>query len=125
MNAPTFVILAIILVLCVFSARRMYRSFTGKGDCCGGGGGAPKVKRAKVSDTDEAHYPYRAEVKVGGMTCARCASTVENALNGVEGTWARVDLDAGTARILSKSPIDDDAIADAVTAAGYYLDVAR
>lgn len=121
MTPATAVILAVILVLAVFSARRMYRSFSGKGGCHGGGCDAPAgAKRVKVADTDESHYPYSEDIAVGGMTCERCAKNVENALNAVEGTWARVDLPSGTAHVLSKQPIDADALRKAVTDAGYY-----
>ena len=106
MNLPTAVILVVIVVLCVFAARTMYDTFTGKGGCHGGGGGS-RAKRVRVSDKDEANYPFSQEVKVGGMTCARCA--------------ANVDLDAKTARVLSKRPLEASEIDEAVTRAGYYV----
>ena len=120
MNLPTAVILVVIVVLCVFAARTMYDTFTGKGGCHGGGGGS-RTKRVRVSDKDEANYPFSQEVKVGGMTCARCAANVENALNALGDTWARVDLDAKTARVLSKRPLEASEIDEAVTRAGYYV----
>ena len=55
------------------------------------------------------------------MTCARCAANVENALNAHGDTWARVDLDAKTARVLSKRPLEASEIDEAVTRAGYYV----
>ncbi|HIY83135.1 MAG TPA: heavy-metal-associated domain-containing protein [Candidatus Rubneribacter avistercoris] len=120
MNLQTAVILVIIAVLCVFAARAMYDTFTGKGGCHGGGG-ASRARRARVADKDEANYPFFQEVKVGGMTCTRCAANVENALNALGDTWARVDLDAKTARVLSKRPLDASEIDKAVTRAGYYI----
>ena len=113
MNLQTAVILVIIAVLCVFAARAMYDTFTGKGGCHGGGG-ALRARRARVADKDEANYPFFQEVKVGGMTCTRCATNVGD-------TWARVDLDAKTARVLSKRPLDASEIDKAVTRAGYYI----
>ena len=62
MNLPTAVILVVIVVLCVFAARTMYDTFTGKGGCHGGGGGS-RAKRVRVSDKDEANYPFSQEVK--------------------------------------------------------------
>lgn len=53
------------------------------------------------------------------MSCEGCARNVENALNALEGTWARVDLGRNTAHILSKTPIDREACAQAVRDAGY------
>lgn len=55
------------------------------------------------------------------MSCAGCARHVEDALDSVDGTWARVDLGNGTAHVLSKRPIDADAYAAAVSDAGYRL----
>ena len=54
LNLPTAVILVVIVVLCVFAARTMYDTFTGKGGCHGGGGGS-RTKRVRVSDKDEAN----------------------------------------------------------------------
>lgn len=119
MNASTALVLILILVIAVFACRRMFRVFFGTSDCCGSGGA--KAKRVRVADTDEAHYPYVEDVQVGGMTCPACASAVENALNALGGTWARVDADAGSAHVLSKRPLDADEIRGAVADAGYYV----
>lgn len=124
MNASTAVLIVIIAVLAVFAARRMYRSFSGKGGCHGGGGGGD-AKRVKVADLDESHYPYSQNLKVSGMTCDHCVRNVENALNSVEGTWARVDLKSGTAHVLSKAPVDEDRLQRAIIEAGYYVPSVR
>ncbi len=124
MNAPTLIILIVIIVGMVFAGRRMYRVFSLKDDCCGGGPKEPKAKKTKpveVEDTDEANYPHSLNVRVKGMTCEKCVERVQNALNSLPGTWARVDLATGEARILAKTPIDRDAIERAVEAAGYYV----
>ena len=127
MNAPTLILLIVIVVGMVFAGRRMYRVFSLKDDCCGGGPKDPKAKKAKkakpveVEDTDEANYPHELTVRVKGMTCEKCVERVQNALNSLPGTWARVDLATGDARILAKSPIDRDAIERAVEDAGYYV----
>lgn len=124
MNASTAILIVIIAVLAVFAARRMYRSFSGKGGCHGGGGGGD-AKRVKVADLDESHYPYSQNLKVSGMTCDHCVRNVENALNSIEGTWARVDLTSGTARVLSKAPVDEGRLQRAVVEAGYYVPSVR
>jgi copper chaperone CopZ len=74
-----------------------------------------------VSDIDPSHYPYEAALEVGGMTCEHCVSNVTNALDGVEGTWATVELAGGQARVRSKSPIKEDLLRAALEAAGYRL----
>lgn len=55
------------------------------------------------------------------MTCEHCVSNVTNALNGVEGTWATVELAGGQARVRSKEPIDEGRLRSALEAAGYRL----
>ena len=124
MNAPTVIITIVIAILMVFAVRHAYRVFSLKDDCCGGGPKTPKAKKVAavtVEDTDEANYPYSLDVKVKGMTCEKCVERVQNALNAQPGTWAKVDLASGAAHILAKSPIDRDAVEQAVEDAGYYV----
>ena len=116
----TVIICIVIAVAVVFAARRAVRTFSGDGSCCGGKS-AKKVKRPHVEDTDEANYPYATDVSIGGMTCERCSAAVENALNGIDGVWARVDLAAKNAHVLSKQPLDMDCVKDVVREAGYYV----
>ena len=125
MDPASIVVLVVILALAVFAGRRAFRVFFGKQDCCGGGCGGScdtpkkKIKKVKVEDTDKANYPYHTVLSIGGMSCENCASNVENALNGVDGTWAKVDLVSRTADVLSKKPIDEPALERAVEDAGY------
>ena len=125
MNVQTWIVLGVIVVLVIIAGRHAIRTFMGKDDCCGGGSGScdnagrKKVKAVKVTDTDEANYPYREVLSIGGMSCEGCVQNVQNALNAVEGTWARVDLTSRTAEVLSKQPIDDAKLEAAVEAAGY------
>ena len=55
------------------------------------------------------------------MTCENCAARVAGALNAMGGTWAEVDLAAGTARLRSKGAIDEVACRKALEDAGYEL----
>lgn len=122
MNASTVIVLVVILVLVVFAGRHAFRTFFGKEDCCGGGSceqPRKKVRKVKVADTDEAHYPYHTVLSIGGMSCEGCAENVQNALNAVPGTWARVDLVSRTADVLSKTPVEEDRLTAAVEDAGY------
>ena len=109
----TVIICAVIAVAAVFAGRRAVRTFSGDG--------SKKAKRAHVEDTDEANYPHATDVPIGGMTCERCSAAVENALNGIDGVWARVDLAAKNAHVLSKQPLDMDRVKDVVREAGYYV----
>lgn len=118
----TVVIVVIILILAVFAARKMIASWTGKSDCCGSGGDVvSKPKKVKVTDTDEANYPYTEDIKVSGMSCEDCAHNIENAINALGDTWTTVDLKSGNAHIRSKKPIDVEAAKQAVLNVGYYI----
>ena len=125
MNAQTAVLLAVIIVGMVFAARRMYRVFSLKDDCCGGGAkdSSKKFKATKVCDTNEANYDSALDLKIGGMTCGKCVERVQNAINSVDpgNVWARVDLDTKTAHILSKGALDQASVEEAVGAAGYFV----
>lgn len=56
---------------------------------------------------------------VEGMTCSACSSHVEQALNGLKGTRAAVDLARGTATIEGLSRSDLAVAIAAVEDAGY------
>lgn len=116
------VILAVVVALACIGARRLVRTATGRRACCGGGDtGGRRFRDARVTDTDESHYPYVQDFKIGGMTCQNCVRNVTNALDSVDGTWATVDLGTGMAHVRSKGPIDAAALASVVTEAGYRL----
>ena len=123
MNVASIVLLAVIIVGMVFAGRRMYRVFSLKDDCCGGGSNdsSKAFPAVKVADTDEANYPHELTVKVGGMTCDKCVERVQNAVNSLPDTWARVDLGTRQAHILAKAPIDADAVEKVIEQAGYYV----
>ncbi|MBE5807156.1 MAG: heavy-metal-associated domain-containing protein [Clostridiales bacterium] len=106
---------ALVAWAAVCTVRRMRRG----GGCCGEHE-APVAKSA-VKDRDRAHYPYETELQIGGMTCDNCARRVENALNALPDTWARVDLGERQARVRTKQPPDMAALNAAVRSAGYVV----
>ena len=56
---------------------------------------------------------------VEGMTCGHCVVSVREEVSGVEGVTA-VDVDLASGRLtVSGDGVDDDAIAAAVSEAGY------
>ena len=71
-----------------------------KASCCGT---KEAVTAKPVDDTDESHYPFRYNVAVEGMMCSNCAARVQNAINGMDGVWARVNLGRHRAEVLAKS----------------------
>ena len=117
-NIVVFVIVVVVLYL---GGKRIYDGVTKGKSCCSDGSEGIKVKKVEVADTDEANYPYTAELLIGGMSCEGCAENVANALNGIAGTWATVDLAEKTATVRCKNPIDEQACEAAVKAAGYYV----
>ena len=89
------------------------------GDCCGDR--EETVKRVPVGDRNKAHYPYTAELTVEGMTCENCARRVENALNTLDGVWAKVDIGSHRATVRLKGPPEEIELRRAVHDAGYVV----
>ena len=87
------------------------------GGCCGER--EQTVQKAAVKDRNRKHYPYQYALTIGGMTCQNCARRVENALNGLPGVWARVDISSKTGLLRAKEQMSAAQIRDAVVSAGY------
>ena len=87
------------------------------GGCCGER--EQTEARVSIQDRNKSHYPYQVELQISGMTCENCARRVENALNGIDGVWAKVDLGSRRARVLMKTEPDEKRIRETVSAAGY------
>ena len=114
----TYLILAAVVLLCAYAVYSYIRKLRVGGGCCGEREAAPK--RVRVRDRDKRHYPYVLEVTIDGMVCANCARRVENALNSLDGVWARVeDVGSGRATGRTKSAPDEAALRSAVRQAGY------
>ena len=115
------IIIALVVVGVALGARRALGTATGKRDCCSGDAksAARKFKSVTISDTDESHYPYQADLTISGMTCNNCVRNVTNALDSIDGTWATVDLDARKAHVRPKTPLDEAAYRNVVSEAGY------
>lgn len=59
-------------------------------------------------------------LEVEGMMCAHCQAHVQKALEAVDGVAsASVDLETKTATVTLKKEVPDEALTEAVTAAGY------
>ena len=86
--------------------------------CCGAGGDGPE-RKVRVADKSPAHYAHAVRLGIGGMTCASCARRVENALNGVDGVWAQVNLRQACALVRMKTPEAWEQLSRAVAQAGY------
>ncbi len=115
----TVIIAAVLVLICVFSARSYIRKLVKGGGCCGEH--EEMEKKVRVSDRDRRHYPYTVTLRIDGMTCGNCARRVENALNRLEGTWAEADFSAGKAVVCTKQPADTEKLRRAVSDAGYTM----
>lgn len=59
---------------------------------------------------------------VTGMTCGHCAAAVTEEVAALEGvTRVEVDVEQGRVTVTAEAPIDEAAVRDAVTEAGYEL----
>lgn len=107
------------LVLVVFAVF-VIKSYSKKlaSGCCGAGGDA--VKKIKVADKNKSHYPYSAVLTVDGMMCAACETRVENALNIIDGVWAKASSSDGKVSVLMKNPVDIETFRKAVNDLGVY-----
>ena len=110
-TAVISLIIADIAVLAIVSYRNKLRN-----GCCGGGDAESFVK---AEDKDISHYPHKAEVAVGGMTCRNCAARVESEFNKQDGFFAKVNLKSKTAAVYSKNDIDPEDLRVTVIRAGY------
>lgn len=106
----------IILVFAIFVIKGYVKKLaTG---CCGAGGDAEA--RIKVRDKNRSHYPYSARLTVDGMMCSSCQTRVENALNVIDGVWAKANASDGTVKVLMKSPVPEDKLRAAINELGVY-----
>ncbi|MCD7946261.1 MAG: cation transporter [Clostridiales bacterium] len=113
----TVIVVVILAAACVFGVYSYVKKLRKGGGCCGEH--EETVKKVRVKDRDPSHYPYRAVVRIEGMTCSNCASRIQNTLNAMDGTWAEVDLGDRQAVLRLKQVPDEGAIRKAVNALGY------
>ena len=112
-NVSTAVIVALLIVIGFIAVRKYVKNL--RHGCCGGSG----EEKVNVADKNAAHYPYSVTLKIEGMRCANCTDRVENALNRLDGIWAKVSLKRAEAVLRSKSVLDDETLRTAVARAGY------
>ena len=58
-------------------------------------------------------------IEINGMHCPKCAARVENALNGIDGVTAKVNLEKKTAVVSLKGEVSDEAMIAAVSELGF------
>ena len=58
-------------------------------------------------------------IEINGMHCPKCSGRVENALNGIDGVDAKVNLAKKMAVVTLKGDVADEKLREAVTALGF------
>ena len=119
MTVGTVIGIVFLGLLILFAVSKTANHFQKGGGCCGEH--EQSQEKTGALDRNKAHYPWEVTVKIGGMTCDNCAAKVENALNQLDGVWAKVSIDTQTAQIRSKKEPDMKVYAQAVQAAGYVI----
>ena len=112
-------IVVILVCLTGWAVKKIIQRSKNGGGCCGTHEEA--VKRIPIGTRKKGSYPYRVELSIGGMTCDNCAARVENALNALPDTRAKVDIAENKAEVLLKSRPDETALREAVRKAGYVV----
>lgn len=110
-------LILIIIMICIYSIKSYMKKL--QSGCCGGE--SEPIKKIRIKDKNLSHYPFEAKIKIYGMTCSHCKTRVENALNTLEGVYAKVHLDNGMAEVHMKNKISEDTLSQAVKDAGYQV----
>ena len=110
------IIILIVIILLGLALKGSIKHFKGEGPCCGGGSGSNKKAKTKFLDGP---VIGRKTLKISGMHCEHCANTVTNALNGLDGITAKVNLKDNSAEVSYDREIDLTDLKNAVKNAGY------
>lgn len=108
------IIIGVVVILILVGIRSGIKHFKGEGGCCGGGSSTVKKKRKKLKNVIA-----QKTVAIEGMTCDHCKNRVENAINGMEGVAAKVNLKKKEAIVSLEKDINDEEIRKVIEKAGY------
>ena len=101
MNLPTIIICVIlVIIICIGIRSTKKRATSG---CCGS---SETIKKVRVKDKNEEHYPYKAVLKVYDIHCQ-------------EGFYAKVNTEDNTVTILSKQQHPADELINTLSNVGY------
>lgn len=112
----TYLIIAILAVIVLFSIKSSAKHFNGEGGCCGGGS-EPKPKKKSLRG------PKVAEkiIYIEGMHCENCKNSVEKYINQIDGAVAKVNLHKKIAVVTMDRMISDGELLQAVKQADYVV----
>lgn len=112
----TIIILIILSAFIVIGIRETIKHTKGQGGCCGGAASpTQKVETASLNGP----VVQQTEIRIEGMHCENCASTVARSLQRIPGVSAEVDHRKGIARIRADREIPLSQLEFQVTRAGY------
>lgn len=114
------VVLILLVVLFALGGIRAVLKRAKGESCCSGGATEVKIGPA---DKNRKNYRYVASCGIGGMKCKNCAARIQNALNSLDGTFAKVDFKKKRAEILLKSENAEEIVRKAVSGLGYSLEI--
>lgn len=110
------IVLVVLIILIALGGVRAFVKRAKGESCCGGGATDVKIEPA---DKDKNNYKYVAQVGLNGMHCKNCAAKIQNKLNSLDGTWAKVNFAKNSAEVLLKQNNQEEAIRKAVSDEGY------
>ncbi len=108
-------VLIAVAVLLVLAFKGAVKHFRGERSCCGSSGGEGLAQEKALSGP----VMGRKTLTISGMHCDHCVKAVTDALNGIDGVSARVDLKSGTAKVIYDSPVEESQLKEAVEKAGF------
>ena len=111
----TAIIVAVIIVICIFAVRSYVKKLSH--GCCGAGG--DDEKKIQTDAVDLSDYNYRYTVSISGMTCKNCSTRIENRFNRLEGVYAVVSHKDGMANIYAMNELTEISIRQVVVGLGY------
>ena len=71
------------------------------------------------NNTQKVEVYMKKIMEINGMSCEHCQARVEKALNAIDGVQAKVELKKNRAVVALTKEVEDKALSDAVTEAGY------
>lgn len=112
----TAIIIAALAAACFFAVRSYTKKISH--GCCGAGGGGIDEDLQKP-DISACKFKYT--VKIGGMSCKKCAARIENAFLRQE-IAAKANHVRGEAVLYSKEPVSDFTIRSTVIGLDYTVE---
>ena len=100
-------IIAVIIVICAVTTIRRVKSKS----CCSGSGSRTLVERKNLTEP----VIMRKTVRIEGMHCENCSSSVERHINRLDGAVCKVNLKKHIAEIQLSRNISDEEISNIIT----------